>query len=250
MPNRLIIISGANGQIGSYLAERYATQSDTNLLLLYHKRQDRLANLLNLPNVTAETHDLHNYDNLNILIDTYLNKYIRTEICLIHTAAVRSSDAAPLSDSDPEIWNRVFDANLKSSYNLLRAVLPAMRERGFGRIVLMGSNITRTGLVNGSAYAAAKAALANLAITVSKENADRNILVNVISPAPVDTDLAQDYSGEYLDFRIKYFEEHKKRVPTGKLVTKAEIALVCDLLLSNQISNLCGQEIIIDGGIS
>ena len=250
MPDRFIIISGANGQIGSFLAERYASKSDTRLLLLYHKRQDRLLNLLALPNVSTESIDLSNYHDTNLLIGKYLKKNISSEICVIHAAAVRSADAAPLSDSDPLIWNEVFDSNLKSTYNILRAVLPTMRERGFGRIVLMGSNITQTGLVNGSAYAAAKAALANLAKTTAKENADRNVLVNVISPAPVDTDLAQDYSGDYLDFRVKYFEEHLKKVPTGKLVTKTEIALVCDLLLSNQISNICGQEIIINGGIT
>ncbi len=249
MDKRLLIITGANGQISSYLAEQFAHDSNNELVLIYHKRNDRIQQLLTYANVSAYSLDLTNYIETQSLIDSILNQYINMDIALIHAAAVRSIDAKPLSETDQILWNEIFDANLKSSYNIMRAVLPEMRNRGFGRIVVFGSSVSNKGLANGSAYAAAKAAMVNLVKSVAVENADRNILINAISPAPVESIMSQDFSGDYLKFRMQYFEEHLARVPTRKLVSKNEIHKICEILVSKDIMNLCGQEIIIDGGL-
>ncbi|MBW6514911.1 MAG: SDR family oxidoreductase, partial [Candidatus Syntrophosphaera sp.] len=112
------------------------------------------------------------------------------------------------------------------------------------------SNVALTGLKNGAAYSAAKAALVNLVKSVALETASANVLINAISPAPVETDLESDYEGEYLEFRKKYFEEFRRLSPTGKLVSKEEISHFVQLLLSYSLENFTGANIVIDGGFS
>ncbi len=250
MYKRLVLITGANGQIGSYLAKEYASSQENLLILLYHQRHDRLEQFSSIANVTLSQCDLMNYEETQKVVHDCISQYPKAQICVIHAASVRSSDAKNLADTDPAVWMSTFERNIIPAYNLLRAILPVMCQRTFGRIVLFGSSVTKTGLKSGSAYAAAKAAIANLGRSACSEYADRSILINTISPAPVDTDLSQDYAGEYLAFRKAYFSQYLDRVPTKKLVSIKEIYILCNLLLDEQITNVCGQEFYIDGGIS
>lgn len=167
------------------------------------------------------------------------------KIKLIHTAAIRSSDANSFQDSDPLFWMEVCSKNLIMTYNILRVALPNMKNGS--RIVLYGSNVSKTGLANGSAYAAAKAAIANLAKSIAREVITRDILINVISPAPVETVLEQDYKGEYLEFRRRYFAKYKEQTPSGKLIQIQELADLTKFLISNQITNITGKEFFIEG---
>lgn len=249
MTQGLTVITGANGQIGSFLAHSYA-QARKPLLLLYHQAKGRLAELENDPGLILLSCDLCDADAVKQALDTAVQTLSATPAYLIHTAAVRSSDAQTVADSDPHFFGTVLKQNIMAAYNILRFTLPFMRATSFGRVVLFGSNVVQTGLANGSAYAAAKAAIVNLAKSTALENASRNILVNCISPAPVETRLEEDYAGEYLAFRKDYFEQIRKSTPTGKLVSKAEIKSVIDLLLSASIDNLSGQNIVLDGGFS
>jgi len=239
-----IMITGANGQLGSFLAKNYY-QEGYRLVLLYHRRTDRIDGLLAKSEVLAERIDLSDYAGLNGLM---ANRKVYPDV-LIHCASLRSSDAKALTETDPAMFKSVIETNLLSAYHVLRAVLPEMQEKGFGRVILMGSNVTRSGLAQGSAYAAAKAAIVNLGKSVARELAKANVLINSVSPAPVETDLEADYQGEYLEFRKAYFAEYLNNVPSGKLVTKLELKKVIDLLISDEIANLTGQEIFIEGGM-
>lgn len=249
MKPELTIITGANGQIGSYLAHSYA-QERKPLLLMYNLENGRIAGLQNLPGVMLVSCDLCDAESVQQTLAAAVQALSATPAYLIHIAAVRSSDAQTVADSDPQIFGTVLNQNVLAAYNILRCALPYMRANSFGRVVLFGSNVVQTGLANGSAYAAAKAAIVNLAKSAALENAASNVLVNCISPAPVETKLEEDYTGEYLDFRREYFEQIRKASPTGKLVSKAEIKSVIELLISASIANLNGQNIILDGGFS
>ncbi len=245
----LLIITGANGQVGSHLASSWA-DSRQPMLLLYHEDKSRLAELQNRDGILLRSCDLRDLDALQSTVDEACGRSSAVPACLVHTAAVRSYDVKPLAESDPGVFNEVFSTNVTMAYNVLRACLPAMLEGKFGRIVLFGSNVAQIGLNRGSAYAAAKAAIVNLARSVALETARDNVLLNAVSPAPVATDLASDYEGEYLAFRQRYFEACRSLSPTGKLVSLAEIRVVVEFLLNPELENLTGQNIVIDGGSS
>lgn len=236
-----IVITAANSQIGSYLAKQYLKEGE-ELVLLYRDNTHRIEGL------KAEAYRVDLSD-----LDAVKNIFERLEgdiDAVIHCAAIRSEDAMPLSQTDEAVFAHVFNGNFYPAYNVLRAVLPRMTQRGFGRIVLFGSEVGKDGLINGSAYAASKAAIANLAKSSSRENAKYNVLINCISPGPVLTNLEEDYEGEYLIFRKKYFENHRRKCASGELITMQEIKATTDLLISRDLRNMCGEEIFLTGGRS
>ncbi len=244
--HKTLLITGANGQLGSFLAERYAS-AGYPLLLFYHRREDRLANLLDSEQVICMQVDLRDGEAVTSALRIGLAQLGKPLGYLIHTASTRSSDALPLHLADTQVWKEIFDSNLEGVFNILKSCLPYMQAEHFGRIILLGSSVTRSGLASGSAYAAAKAAISNLARSVALENPC--ICANVISPGPIDTVLEEDYSGEYLEFRRQYFETYKKQSPTHSLVSRSEIATLCDSLISDQLKSLSGEEIFITGGL-
>lgn len=246
---RLLIITGANGQVGSHLAAHWA-EARQPMLLLYHKDNGRLAKLRNREGIYLRSCDLRDLEALKRTVDEACGYFGAVPAGLVHTAAVRSYDAKTLAEGDPGVFNEVISANVTMAYNVLRACLPGMLEHKFGRIVLFGSNVALTGLNSGSAYAAAKAAIVNLVRSVALETARDNVLINAISPAPVATDLASDYEGEYLAFRQRYFEAYRRVSPTGKLVSIPEIRVMAEFLLSPELENFTGQNMVIDGGSS
>jgi len=238
-----IVITGANGQLGSFLAKEYH-QEGYPVVLLYHERKERIAELLAYSGVRSASLDLCNYD----LLCRVIKEMELSPTALIHCASLRSYDAKPLAETNPETFFEVMDTNLHSAYNILRTILPLMQENGQGRVVIMGSDITRSGLKNGSSYGAAKAGMVNLVKSVARESAKYGVCINAVSPAPVETALEEDYDGEYLEFRRDYFAAYLKQTPTGKLVGLKEIKRVIDMLIDDTIVNLNGQEIFLDGG--
>lgn len=245
---KLMLITGANGQIGNYLARQYL-QEGYRLALLYHKREDRLQDLIKMPEIFTASVDLQDMDALKLIIDEINRFFGTTPDILIHTAALRSYDAKPLYQSDPEVFKQIVDANLIAAYNLLRLLLTIMKEKGNGRVLMFGSDVTRKGLKCGAAYAAAKSAIVSLVKSCALEMAPYGIIINAISPGPVETVLEEDYSGAYLKFRQDYFSEYKKEAPTGELIRPAELKKMADLLISPDMVNLTGEEMLIRGGL-
>jgi NAD(P)-dependent dehydrogenase (short-subunit alcohol dehydrogenase family) len=235
----MICISGANSQIGSYLAESYAA-SGYPLFLLYHNKSNRIEHL----SQPMHRVDLRDYAAVELAVKS-CSKPIDV---LIHCAAVRSHDSKALYETDPLLYRNIFDSNFYPAYHVLRAILPSMTGQRFGRVVLFASDITRSGLANGSAYSAAKAAIANLAKSSSLESIKHNVLINCVSPGPVDTDLEEDFEGAYLEFRKQYFASHINNSAANALISKEEIKAVVDLLIDPRLRNICGEEIFLTGG--
>lgn len=242
-----LIITGANGQIGSYLA-RYTQLQEYPQLLLFHNRKDRLEGLSDAPIRLIRSCDLLDLTALEAIIAEANMHFGATPTRLIHTATVRSSDAHSVADCDPEVFHNTVRVNLLSAVHILKAVLKYMPSKGFGRMVFYASAVTATGLSHGAAYAASKAAIVNLVKSAALENAVRGILINCISPAPIETELSADYSGDYLDFRKRYFDAHIAKTPTRKLVSLRELAVLSVLLLDDALQNLTGQEMFVNGG--
>ena len=239
-----ILITGANGQLGSYLAKAYHEEGH-RLILLYHIRNERIKVFCGSAEGSCASIDLTSYSEL----DKRCKSNLWQPDVIVHCAAMRSSDAQPLATTNPQFFQQVFNTNFYGCYNLLRVFLPIMQEKGQGRVIIMGSNVSRSGLKNGCAYSAAKAACVNLVKSAAQEMAKHNVLINTISPAPLDTKLEEEYSGDYLNFRMSYFAEYLKKVPSGKLVGKEEIKRVIDLLSDENLHNLTGQEIFLEGGL-
>lgn len=247
MKQDFLIITGANGQMGSYLAQ-YPGLEEYPKLLLYYNRNDRLQGIHDSERLLKTSCDLMDTKAISAALRAAKRHFGGNTTRLIHTAAIRSSDSKSVAECDVEFFSHTIDINLIGTLNIIKAVLPEMKAKSFGRIALFTSVVTQTGLAYGAAYAAAKTAMVNLAKSIAVENAADNILINCLSPGPIECDLESDYQGEYLKFRQNYFEAYKQQAPTHKLISKRELALICKALMSDEIDNLTGQEIIINGG--
>jgi 2-dehydro-3-deoxy-L-rhamnonate dehydrogenase (NAD+) len=248
MKNKVIVITGANGNVGSYFAEQYLNAGE-KLILCVHKSESRLKPLQqkfsnSIAICKADISDLDALkDGLAEIITT--RKWIPR--ALIHTVTMRSSDFLPLIETDPLRWKRVIDVNLNGTYNILKVLLPYFRKEQYGKIVLFGSNVTRIGLSRGSAYAASKAALANLCRSVAIEEAGNNIYLNTISPGPIKIDDSH-FSESYREFRRNYYKEQIKEIPLKRHASFKDIFGICKFLLSEENSYITGEEFYVTGG--
>ena len=116
------------------------------------------------------------------------DRWSRVDI-LVNNAGV-SGYSAPVWETTDADWQRVLDLNLTGTFRMCRAVVPHMRERGYGRIVNIASISAKDGNVNVAAYPTSKAGILGFTRALAMELADQGVLVNAVSPAAVDTENA------------------------------------------------------------
>jgi 3-oxoacyl-[acyl-carrier protein] reductase len=160
---------------------------------------------------------------------------------LVHNAAIR--DDVPFHLMHRCQWDDVLRVALGGAYNLARAVINQMRQRGFGRIIFVtGSPLRRNrgGVAN---LQTAKAAVLGLARSLAIENARHGITVNCVSPGVIET-----RQWRRLSARDQQRQEHE--IPMGRLGRPEEVAHLIAFLASDQAAYVTGQEIGIDGGLA
>jgi acetoacetyl-CoA reductase len=142
---------------------------------------------------------------------------------------------------DLDRWRRDLDVNLTGSFRVVQACLPGMRERGFGRVVVISSIAAERGMPAQIAYSASKAGLLGMVKTIAAENAVRGITANAVLPGLVASTGVLSMPPEILD-------AWRERIPTGRLVGTEEIAEAVAFFASPQAGSVTGQDLMIDGG--
>lgn len=163
------------------------------------------------------------------------------DVCVANAAI--TTTVAPAHRMTDEQWQRDIDVNLTGAFKTVRACLPGMRERGYGRIVLISSGAARTGLPGQVAYSASKAGLLGLARTVAAENAGLGITANVVMPGFVGTEVVAAMPSEIRDALLA-------AMPTGRFAEPAEIAALVAFLASPAAGYVTGEAVGADGGVA
>ncbi len=141
----------------------------------------------------------------------------------------------------PEQWEQVIHTNLSSCFNMCRAVIDGMRERGFGRIVNIGSINGQAGQYGQVNYAAAKSGIHGFTKALAQEGAAKNITVNAIAPGYIDTDMVRAVPPEVLQKIIA-------KIPVGRLGKAEEIARGVLFLVADDAGFVTGSTLSINGG--
>ncbi len=155
------------------------------------------------------------------------------------------SRAASVEETSEELYDEVFDVNVKGPYFTIRRLAPLMTE-GSG-IVLATSVSNVKGLPMNSVYAASKAALRSLARTFARELLPRGVRVNAVSPGPVDTGiLDRSLPAEAAEAAKRQMRDNN---PMGRFGTPEEVAAAV-LFLAFEATFTTGSELAVDGGVS
>jgi NAD(P)-dependent dehydrogenase (short-subunit alcohol dehydrogenase family) len=156
-------------------------------------------------------------------------------------------------ESTPADWDRMFKVCLTGPMLCLRALLPGMVARGYGRVVCMASDSARVGQARLSYYAAAKGGVIALVKSVAQEVGRSGVTLNVVSPGATNTELRQEREASMLkQMGPEKYERRVKSVlkmyPTGRIGEPEDAAAMICFLLSDQASWITGQVFSVNGG--
>lgn len=175
-------------------------------------------------------------------IDAYLKSLSRPVDILINNAGVNI--IAPLADITDDYMRETIQINLLAPFRLARALAPGMAERRYGRIVNISSIWAYVSKPGRLTYATAKSGLQGMTRTLAVELAPYNVLVNVIAPGFVNTEMTRRNNTR------EQIEAIEKNIPAGRLAEPEEIAEATAFLASEKNSYITGQTILVDGGFT
>lgn len=141
----------------------------------------------------------------------------------------------------PGEWRKVIEVDLTGAFLCLRAIVPDMLARCYGRIVNIASVAGKEGNPNAPAYSAAKAGLIGLTKSIGKELATSGIVVNCVTPAAAKTDLFNQMSQQHIDYMLS-------KIPMNRFVGTSEIAALVAWLASEECSFSTGAVFDLSGG--
>jgi NAD(P)-dependent dehydrogenase (short-subunit alcohol dehydrogenase family) len=241
LDNKRVLITGGAGGIAGAIARRYVAAGAGIVMLadLDGEKAAAAAKALGEGHLSTQA-DVASLDSVNAMVAAAESRMGGVDI-LVHTAGV-----AMLRDVltvDPADWKRVIDINLMGTYYCCLAVARAMVARNApGCLINIGSAAARRPSRGASAYGAAKGGVVTLTRALAVDLASRNIRVNVISPGPVDTEMAR---GEHRsETRINF----ERMIPMGRYARAEEIASAALYLACDESSYVTGSEVTVDGG--
>ena len=153
----------------------------------------------------------------------------------------------PFLETDEDFWNRVIEINLKGCLRVTRQVLPGMVERGWGRLVNIGSDAGRVGSSLEAVYSGAKGGVIAFTKTVAREVARSGVTANAVCPGPTRTPMLEAMSesgGEEL------VESLTRAVPMRRLGEPEDVAAAVTFLASERAGFITGQTLSVSGGMT
>ncbi len=231
MPRRALVTGAASG-IGRASARRLRVDG------LEVAATDLTAE--GLAEIAAEVSSTHALDVADArAVDELIDELQPIDV-VVNSAGVVGPNM-PLWEVTDEDWERTVAVNLTGTFNTIRAALPGMRQRGWGRIVNIASIAGKEGNPNLGAYSASKAAVIGLTKSVAKEVATDGVIVNAIAPAVIATAMLEDVEQATIDYMVS-------KIPMGRLGRPEEVAALVSWLSSDEVTFSTGQTYDISGG--
>ena len=244
MSARIAVVTGGTGTIGTEICKHLAAAGRKVVALCLPGTPDcRLEEWVGERN--AEGYAAHALGCNVAEFDETAASFHKIEedigpIDILVNAAGITRDAS-LRKMTPQMWHAVIHANLDSVFNTIRCVVEGMTDRGFGRIVNISSVNGQKGQFGQANYAASKAGIHGLTMSVAREVARKGVTVNTVSPGYIESPMIMAVPEEH---RAKIVAE----IPVGRFGKPAEIGRLVAFLTADESGFITGADISINGG--
>jgi 2-hydroxycyclohexanecarboxyl-CoA dehydrogenase len=153
-------------------------------------------------------------------------------------------------DTTEEFWDRILEVNFKGALRVIQATTPAMVERGYGRIVNIGSDAGRVGSSLEAVYSGAKGGIIAFTKTLAREVATKGVTVNTVCPGPTDTPALRKFAANAGQDAEKVVAGMTRAVPMRRLAQPADVAAAVAFFASDGAGYITGQTLSVSGGLT
>ncbi len=237
MRSHVAIVTGGTRGIGAAISKALS-EAGYKVAANYGGNHERASEFSSLTGIPVYPFDVSSYDECVAGVDRITNDLGCVDILINNAGITRDRTLHSMKFNE---WNEVLQTNLSSCFNMCRCVIEGMRERGFGRIVNIGSVNGQAGQYGQVNYAAAKSGIHGFTKALAKEGAAKGITVNAIAPGYVDTDMVRAVPEKVLEKIIG-------TIPVGRLGRAEDIARGVLFLVDENASFITGSTVDINGG--
>jgi 3-oxoacyl-[acyl-carrier protein] reductase len=243
LENKIVIVTGASRGIGKSIAEECVNQGATVIFtyLSSKEKAEALEAELSSNGGVAKgfKSDASKFEEAQALVDNVVSEYGTVDVLINNAGITRDTLLMRMSE---EQWDEVINTNLKSAFNLTKAVQRPMLKARCGSIVNMSSVVGVKGNAGQANYAASKAGLIGFTKSVAAELGSRNIRCNAIAPGFIETEMT-----EALDQKV--VQEWRNGIPLKRGGSPLDVANATVFLASDMSAYVTGQTIHVCGGM-
>ncbi len=243
--DRVAIVTGGSRGIGRATVQRFAEAGAhvvVNYLVQAEQADEAVAEARDLGvRAIARQGDVSHSHEAAALVETALNEFGRLDL-LVANAGIW--EGAPVEAMTDEVWDRVLNFNLRGTWTVCRAAVPALRCQSGGAIVIVSSTAGQRGEAGYSNYAASKGGQISFAKSLASELAP-NIRVNCVAPGWVDTELNDPVFGPGTN---GYKHEVAQAIPLQRIATADDVANAIVFLGSDWARHITGEVLNVNGG--
>lgn len=232
------VVTGGIKGIGAAISQKLAEEGYRVVALGRSGNDEDAKNIHD--NVEFRSCDVSSFDSVKDTLDQVVKDHGSIDVLVNNAGITKDNLIMRMSEND---WDQVIDVNLKGAFNTCKAVARQMMGQRQGRIINIGSIVGTGGNAGQANYSAAKSGLIGLTKSLAKELASRNILVNLVAPGFVQTDMTAKLSEEQVD-------AFKDNIPLKRPGKAEEIASVVHFFASDASAYITGQVIHVDGGLA